>query len=158
MPSPGAAHRHAPSSPLREGLELLPALIDRGDVGFCRGVGRGEGGEFGVVGGLVSGVVEFGLDGLGLGFGGEDFLLDGFEFGALGEGEFARFGLGLAGVFGGARGGGEGGLLGARGVFAGGSFFEVIRIISGRAEDAVVLEGDDLVADAVEEIAVVRDA
>ena len=40
----------------------------------------------------------------------------------------------------------------AHGIFASLAFLEVVRVVAGLDEDAIVLEGDDLVADPIEKI------
>ena len=69
--------------------------------------------------------------------------------------ELARFGGTWRGGLVAGRGVPCGGLcLDALGGLAGLAFFEIVRIVAGLNDDPVFLEGDDLIADAVEKIPV----
>ena len=140
---------------IRDGLQLLPALV-KGGGGSAGGLELFHfGGNFFVMFELELRVVHAGLDGGDFVLGGEDSVLDAFEFGALLLGEFAGLFRGL--LVGWLEGFVSFGLV-LQGGFTLLAFFQVIGVVSGGDMDAVFLEGDDLVADAVEEIPVVGNA
>ena len=118
----------------------------------------GFGGEVVEVLRLEGGVVDFFGKDFDGGFGFGDAVFDGLEVGALFVRKgFRFFAIGF-GVFGGLTRFLVGGELETFGGFAGFAFFEVVGVVAGLHHDAAIFEGHDLVADAVEEVAVVGDA
>lgn len=139
-------------------FEFFPTGIEGGDFFFGDFEFGSFRGKFLVILGLEGGIVDFGGD---LFYGGLCFLdlvFDGFEVSAFFVRKWFRFvssfGRGFcffSAFFVSLE-------LEPVGGFASFSFFEVVGVVAGLDDYASVFEGDDLVANTVEEVAIVGDA